>query len=255
MSHSDPAALALAALGEPLTEAGGRHLDSCSTCSEEVAELADVVLLAREAPAELPPVPDRVWAGIRSELDQDLAATLDEPTPAPVSTPAPETSTGPSRNAAAPASPARRSPWGRFALAAMAGAVVGGAVVWSAIDRGAAETDTADTFLAQAVLAPLDDSVAAAGEASVVTGEDGQVVRVDARSLPDNDGFYEVWLLNPDATKLVALGALPAGSIGTFTLPPGLSLEDFPVVDISLETYDGDPTHSTNSLMRGVLEA
>ena len=93
------------------------------------------------------------------------------------------------------------------------------------------------------------------GEASVVDSPDGRVVRVDARALPDDDGFYEVWLLDSEATKLVALGALPAGSIGTFTVPPGLSLADYPVVDISLEDYDGDPTHSTNSLMRGTLEA
>ncbi len=37
-------------------------------------------------------------------------------------------------------------------------------------------------------------------------------------------------------------------------MPPGLSIADFPVVDISLESYDGDPSHSKNSLMRGVLE-
>ena len=82
---------------------------------------------------------------------------------------------------------------------------------------------------------------------------DGQVVRVDARSLPTSDGFYEVWLLDEGLTKLVALGALPAGAVWTFTIPPGMSVLDYPVLDISLESYDGDPSHSKNSLMRGEL--
>jgi hypothetical protein len=30
---------------------------------------------------------------------------------------------------------------------------------------------------------------------------------------------------------------------------------DYPVIDISLESYDGDPSHSKHSLMRGELEA
>jgi len=145
--------------------------------------------------------------------------------------------------------------WGVAAVAAAAGAIVGGAVVWSAVDRGTGSTGVNEQFVAQAVLAPLTDTVSAPGQATVLDSTDGKVVRVDARSLPANDGFYEVWLLDADATKLVALGALPAGSIGTFTIPPGLSIADFPLIDISLESYDGDPSHSKNSLMRGELQA
>ena len=106
------------------------------------------------------------------------------------------------------------------------------------------------------MLAPLPDkAVSTPGEATVLDSVDGQVVRVDARGLPAGDGFYEVWLLDEGLTKLVALGALPAGSVGTFTIPPGMSIVDYPVVDISLESYDGDPSHSKNSLMRGELNA
>jgi anti-sigma-K factor RskA len=143
-----------------------------------------------------------------------------------------------------------------LAVAAVASAVIGGAVVWAAVDRGGAGTDTTEQFVAQAVLAPLPDKqVSSPGEATVMDSADGQVVRVDARSLPASDGFYEVWLLDEGLTKLVALGALPAGSVGTFTVPPGMSVADYPVVDISLESYDGDPSHSKNSLMRGELKA
>lgn len=260
MLHCEPTTLALAALGEDIPADDAAHLASCASCTQEAAELSQVVTLGREAPAELPEVPDHVWAGIQSELAligaPDGSQSMIAPRPVmAVDTPA---ATDPGASNVVPlAARRRRSPmWGIAAVAAMAGAVVGGAVVWSAVDRGAGgSTSTPDAFVAQAVLDPLNDTVPSPGEARVLDSPDGQVVRVDARSLPANDGFYEVWLLDADATKLVALGALPAGSVGTFTVPPGLSIAEFPVVDISLESYDGDPGHSKNSLMRGVLDA
>jgi hypothetical protein len=228
-----------------------------------VAELVEVVTLGREAPAELPAVPDHVWAGIRRELS--LAAAPDgsqtghgnvRSLPSRPAAPA-DTLQSPD-STVVPLTRRSRGPlWGVAAVAAAAGALVGGAVVWSAVERGSGGTGGADEQLvAQAVLAPLPDKpVTTPGEATVVESPDGQVVRVDARSLPTSDGFYEVWLLDEGLTKLVALGALPAGSIGTFTIPPGLSVADYPVIDISLESYDGDPSHSKNSLMRGELQA
>ncbi len=257
MSHPDPTVLALVGLGERIPQADAAHIASCITCALEAQEFTDVVTLAREAPPVLPEVPASVWSGITGELSRDAETGREAAALAPAShLGAPGPTTSAPRPQVAPLEARRRRPpmWG-LALAAMAGAVVGGAVVWSAIDRGSQGSAEPDVFVAQAALAPLTAAVPAEGEATVVDSADGEVVRVDARALPDNDGFYEVWLLNAGATRMVALGALPAGSVGTFTLPPGLSIDDFPVVDISLESYDGDPTHSTRSFMRGVLEA
>lgn len=263
MSHCDETTLALAALGEDIPSDEAAHLHSCAQCTADVAELVEVVTLGREAPAELPEVPDHVWAGIRQELSLGWAPdgsdahpnvrTLTQPD-LPHSTP--PAGTGDSNVIPLDRRRSRGPLWGVAAVAAAAGAIVGGAVVWSAVDRGTGSTGGPnEQFVAQAVLAPLTDTVSAPGKATVLDSADGEVVRVDARSLPPNDGFYEVWLLDAEATKLVALGALPAGSIGTFTVPPGLSIADFPLVDISLESYDGDPSHSKNSLMRGELQA
>lgn len=36
-------------------------------------------------------------------------------------------------------------------------------------------------------------------------------------------------------------------------LPDGLDLAEFPIVDISLEQFDGDPTHSGDTIIRGIL--
>jgi hypothetical protein len=260
MSQCDETTLALAALGEDIPAEESAHLQSCSLCTADVAELIEIVTLGREAPAELPEVPDHVWAGIHRELAlmgapdgsdagyPPLRSVVTQSTPEP---PSADTTVVPMERRRS-----RGAMWGGFAVAAAAGALVGGTVVWSAVDRGGAGAGSGEQFVAQAVLAPLPGtSVSTPGQATVVESADGKVVRVDARSLPASDGFYEVWLLDAGLTKLVALGALPAGSVGTFTVPPGLSIADFPLVDISLESHDGDPSHSKNSLMRGELQA
>jgi hypothetical protein len=259
MSHCDPTTLALVALGEDIPADESAHLESCETCLAEAAELAQVVTLGREAPAELPEVPDHVWAGIQRELalhnapdGSDRMAVVTTLTPR--ETPAETAAAVEVPATVVPMVPRRGRLFTVAAVAAAAGAIVGGAVVWTAAESGGTDPGSTGQLVAQAVLDPLAETVSSPGEATVVSSPDGQVVRVDARSLPVNDGFYEVWLLDSDATKLVALGALPAGSIGTFTVPPGLSIEDYPVVDISMESYDGDPSHSKNSLMRGILE-
>jgi Anti-sigma-K factor rskA len=67
------------------------------------------------------------------------------------------------------------------------------------------------------------------------------------------DGFYEVWLIDPTVTKMVAIGVL-SGSQGKFTLPNGVSLSSYPLLDISLQPLDGDPKHSGKSVLRGTFK-
>ncbi|HEY8788817.1 MAG TPA: hypothetical protein VIM10_06770 [Actinopolymorphaceae bacterium] len=62
-----------------------------------------------------------------------------------------------------------------------------------------------------------------------------------------------MWLLAPDAKKMVSPGNL-LGNRTTFTLPAGLHVADYPLVDISIESYDGNPLHSGNSIVRGQLD-
>ena len=66
--------------------------------------------------------------------------------------------------------------------------------------------------------------------------------------------YYEVWLLEPDVSGLVPLGTTQAGTT-VFEIPAGLDLDQFPVVDVSVEPLDGDPAHSGDSVVRGVLES
>ena len=138
-----------------------------------------------------------------------------------------------------------------LAAAAVVGVLVGGVGValW---DRPAVPAP--EQVLAQATLAPLPGSTAT-GAATVLAGAAGEVVSVDVSGLPTADGYYEVWLLDPTATKLVPLGTLAPGQPARYVLPAGLSLSDYPVVDVSLEPLDGDPAHSADSKLRGTLNA
>jgi hypothetical protein len=265
MSHCDPTTLALVALGEDIDPAEAAHLELCEQCLTEAAELSEVVTLGREAPMELTPAPPQVWAGISAELglvgapagaDRGQLLTLPSARSPESAAPAaggPRGGGSQDGGTVVPMRPRRRF-LGVAAVAAAAGAVVGGGLVWAAMDTAGEPAAPASQLVAQAVLDPLTEDVAQPGQAEVLDSPDGQVIRVDATALPPRDGFYEVWLIDEGVTKLLALGALPAGSVGTFTVPPGVSIEDFPVVDISLEPLDGDPAHSKQSLMRGVLE-
>ena len=40
---------------------------------------------------------------------------------------------------------------------------------------------------------------------------------------------------------------------GTFALPAGLDLSEYPIVDVSDEPVDGNPAHSSVSIVRGTL--
>ena len=65
-------------------------------------------------------------------------------------------------------------------------------------------------------------------------------------------GYQEVWLIAPDLTRLVSLGVMTSES-GTFPVPAGLDLAEYPIVDVSDEPVDGNPAHSSVSIVRGTL--
>jgi hypothetical protein len=96
------------------------------------------------------------------------------------------------------------------------------------------------------------------GSASATLNQvDGEyTVTVTATGLTGPEGFYEVWLLDEQNAGLIALGALPPGETeATFPVPEGVDLEAFSAVDVSDEPLDGDPGHSTVTVLRGGLQA
>lgn len=93
---------------------------------------------------------------------------------------------------------------------------------------------------------------AQAGVNLVQTG-DGYALDIDLTAVPSAaDGELELWIINDDVSAMHSLGVLM--SSGRFVLPDGVDPEDFPIVDISVEPFDGNPAHSGQSTLRGRLE-
>lgn len=248
--HLEQDSLALRALGEPVGAAAEAHLEQCEACQAALAELSVVTARAARVTVEdrdLPPAPRHLWAGIAGEADlADAGDTATDHDAGRPTTPPPEAL---SASAGAEVVPLRRGPR-RAALGALAASVVALALV-GAISL--LPVDTAEESAARVASTELDALDERAEPARAVLAErDGRLeLAFDELSLPDADGYYEVWLIDADVEGMVSLGPVADGE--AVALPDGLDPADFPIVDVSLEPYDGDPTHSGDSLLRGEL--
>jgi hypothetical protein len=240
VSHCDAEWLALRALGESDTGPDEAHLASCAQCRGELDALATVAATARtvtvaDRPADPPP---EVWQRITAEL-QRPADAADTPGRAAGGEPA-----------AAPVVELR--PRRRTLLVGVAAALVGllaGSVTTAALVR----RPPATSVVATVRLAPLPDQTAQ-GTAVLKQEAGADVLTVDVRGLNASPAaFYEVWLMSPDTNGLVALGVLGPADQGTFEVPKGLDLSRYSVVDVSVEPFDGNPAHSSDSIVRGTL--
>ena len=252
MRHCTPEQLSLAALREPLLADDAAHLQSCAQCRGELAALrrgVDALAVPElAAPGAAVPPPPGVWAGIAAATGvtttprPEVVAPVAPPRPAAVPLPALEP-------APAPVVPlrTRRS---RLLLAAAASLVVGVGIGAGAVALGTGDDE--GLAVAAAALDPLDDS-GATGEARVVERDGARVLEVDLTADDLQDGFYEVWLLDEAVEDLVSLGVVRGGSEVALTLPPGVDLGEYPIVDVSVEPLDGDPGHSGVSVARGQL--
>lgn len=261
MQHLDPESLSLLALGEELGNDAADHLRDCASCAVDFEGLRRTVVAAKLGPdaAALKPPGPQVWAGIHRALGLSTAVAADPlgsrtpPVSGPASTPPANTPT-PLRSRAERTGRAQEpgggSGWfrrpGVWLAAAAALALLSAGVFWSV-----QQNPSAVTPLARAELAPLDQH-SASGSAKVIEAKDGQ--RLLEVQLDKNEarGYQEVWLIAPDLSRLVSLGVMNSDS-GTFAVPAGLDLGQFPIVDVSDEPVDGDPAHSGVSIVRGTL--
>ena len=229
MRHVDPDTLALLALGEMVADSEDRaHLAECSECAAELTNFSRAVSAGRstiDAGELISPAP-RVWSRISDELGLQSA-------PAPVIELAPR----------------RRRRWMPVVAVAASVALVAsvGVVAWQFAQA------PAPTVLATATLDAFPNWPDATGDAIVEKGPGGtRIVHVTMDAPGVGDDYTEVWLISSDATRLVSLGTLQ-GTSGTFTIPAGVDLSVYDLVDVSAEPYDGDPTHSGDSIVRGQL--
>jgi len=257
MPHLDPEQLSLLALYEDWADPAAReHLLACPECAADYAALRRTVEAVKTAPdtSRLTVPGPQVWAGIHRELgladslrEDPLAAKAAQEAPAePEATVAPG---APPPSNVIPIRPRAKAAWWQrpgtwIAMAAAAILLVFGAV-WT-LNRPPQPKE-----LAAAQLTPLSQ-YSAAGSAKVVKTADGSRSLEVSLNKDEAKGYQEVWLIAPDLSRLVSLGVMNSTS-GTFQVPPGLDLSQYPVVDVSDEPMDGNPAHSTVSIARGTL--
>lgn len=287
MEHLDPDHIVLLALNEragqaeqsdvralsALDDTSRSHLAECQLCRQELAGLSRTVDLARSA-GELGPSgptmpPASIWTGIANELGigtdprrAELSLPLD---PSPVDVPAQRS---PTRLAVTteqePRTGRRRTPGGRRHVgrppsAWRRGLLVAAVVVAAAVGTAAGmaigqrNDDSVATVEYQADLKPMPAGPTDGHATATVTQADGsQTLKVSARQLPLRQGYYEVWLYNPTADKMVAVGTLGAAGDGVFTLASTIDLRSYSVVDVSAQDFDGNPAHK-DSMLQGPL--
>jgi hypothetical protein len=189
-----------------------------------------------EQPTDLEAPPPDLWHDIESQLDGIDSTNMPETR---------EESTTEHSNVTSLAHHRRRRRPAGILLGAVAASVVAAVAIGTIVDRNV-------NTIGEVELAVLD-SGEPFGVATVLQSGDELRLEIDLdQTLQSEQGeFYELWIIDTDVEEMFSLGRIDAG--GTFTVPAGVDVADFPVVDISVERNDGDPTHSGNSVYRGQL--
>ncbi len=179
--------------------------------------------------------------------------------------------------AAAPTSPARREPstsqqrrrwWPRitavpaFGLAAgglacvalglgIGAAVFGGGEPAPTVASTSAPTPTPVRQVSLQRLGNAPES--AEGLARVFATSTGDTLDVKVAGMPPlaPGSFYELWALGTKG-RMVSLGniTVDANGRGATSVRMPVALSQFPILDISVEPADGNPTHSGSSMLR-----
>jgi len=234
------------------------HVESCLHCRAEVESYSRVVTAGRalESGDHVLVMPPRsVWDRIAADIGIDPALL---PVNAPIATPdGPASRTDEPAVSLPPPPPvdleARRTSSGRarartwlLVAASVVGALlgVGATLTWQALDDPATVAFT--------VLEPLPGQ-AASGEVKLVgEGEERELNLLLDTDAPA-DAYLQVWLMSADLERMVPVGVLEDG-VGFWRVPAELDIDDFPIVDVSIEPFDGNASHSADSLVRGQLE-
>lgn len=257
-AHLDEDEAALAGLGEPLGAAAHQHLADCERCREEVAGWARLGAARAAEDVEALAPPAGTWDRIAHEVGFDAAPHRPARPVAvqavPTVSPPPVSLDEHRRTRARP----RRALALPVAAAAVAGLLVGAVagVAGSRLTGGSEPVAARSTVVSSATLRPpgtTDEGTDAPGGTAEVADEDGTVrlhLTVHGVTAP-SEGYLEAWLLDADG-GMVSLGTM-AGDDMTVTVPAGVDLARFDVLDVSREPLDGDPGHSSDSVLRGRL--
>ncbi|MFE1444451.1 anti-sigma factor [Streptomyces sp. NPDC058739] len=254
MEHIDEETLALMALGESSSPSAKDHVRHCAHCARELAALTRVVSTLRTPSIrehELTSPPADLWDSIADELGLEQSAGGGNAEAGDHGTRA----AGRERPRSAGAGTADRRPrrgnrrLARLgvavaACAALLGAAAGSGITWWAM-RASTSAPSADGRQLDSLQA------ASAGYARLNDAPGHRTLDVTVDGLPRTSGYFEVWLMDRTHTKLVSMGVLGADGHATLPVPDNIDLDEYSVVDVSVQPYNGRPDHSGDSLVRG----
>jgi anti-sigma-K factor RskA len=204
-------------------------------------------------------------AALRAEVERlvPVVTRLEAMDPAAWEEPAALPPLPPLRAAAAPRR--ERSPWWRRTLAlrplpatALAAVLLGlgvaAGVLLGGDGTGSGDEDAAGRVVALAPVKPGD--AGAEGTATLASAGDTAPVRLEHLPPSEPGQFYELWLLNTvdDMVSLGSFSVPPSGKLDV-TVPLPADAGRFGALDLSLEPDDGDPAHSTVSVLRAPLKS
>lgn len=268
MSHLDDDSVASLAVGDDQDSAAVQHAAECADCEYRVGHmraLADRIGALGRHSRLLTPA-NHVWDQITRELGDELFADVPDAGDDVSQASADATYGSPvdlaSRRAAGfdaatsagdrreSTRETRRTPWLVGIAAGIIGLVAGAGIVASVLSNPEPSGDV----VAQAALTDLQTE-AAAGTARVERlGNGSEVLVLNTDFQEVSDAYLEVWLIDSSIEGMVSLGHLTQAH-EKFVIPAGFDVSAFPIVDISVEPLDGVPTHSGDSVTRGLLES
>ena len=221
------------------------HTDGPFPGEAEMKALARTLTVA-DGRLETPP--PGLFAGIEARI------AADERRQAARDTMGGEQAAGREQAAGGPAG-ATRPRWMRVAPFLAAAAAV--AVLFVGMVAVNRSDDSSAAALGEVALtnAGLDPAGAdSSAVATLVELADGSLaLDIDVGSTPPaGDGFLELWIIDTQVQGMYSLG--PLHGTGRYPLPAHVDPSQFPVVDISVEPTDGEPTHSGVSVLRGLLD-
>jgi len=133
------------------------------------------------------------------------------------------------------------------AVALLAAGAAAGALLRAPGDDGAAPP------VARVALDRFGDAPAGAHAHALIVERGRRTMTLEVSGLAPTRGgtFYEVWMLR-SPTQLVSVGSfrVDAGGRARVTFPVAADAHRFPIVDVSREPADGDPRHSSDSVLR-----
>ncbi|GAA4684757.1 anti-sigma factor [Nocardioides nanhaiensis] len=274
--HPDLVALLRGQLTQPDALAAGTHLETCAACREALVDAAVTHGLMTRAVAttgrfllgERPEGPGT--ADAPGETATPIPPVATEPPPARPEPATPPTSRRP------PVPPPVRGRRRRTTLAVAAATLVvlgaagglaasrllgddradGGSVVAPAPSDQPSDQPTTPVVPTTAPATTTLDPVRGNGTGSLwLTPHDGVAeltLRTAGMPAAGAREYYYAWLIDAAGNRLLPLGQVASGGTTTFEVDPAV-LAQYALVDVSLERDDGDPGHSADSLLRGVL--